>query len=54
MSKTNERVTVKMDYFGKYGETKVMTVWTNGINNRKLVKIRGEFYFVDEDGAVYA
>lgn len=54
MKKTNEKITVKMDYFGKYGETKVMTVWTNGINNRKLIKVRGEFYFIDENGSVYA
>lgn len=53
MTKTNEKITVKMDYFGKYGETKELTVWSNGINDRKLVKIRGEFYFVSESGNLY-
>ena len=53
MIKTNEKITVKMDYFGKYGETKHMFVWNNGINDRKLVKIRGKFYFVDANGSLY-
>ena len=53
MTKTNEKITVKMDYFGEHGETKVMTIWSNGINDRKLVKIRGEFYFVTENGNLY-
>ena len=53
MTKTNEKITVKMDYFGKYGETKTLQVWSNGINDRKLVKIRGEFYFVSENGNLY-
>ena len=53
MIKTEKKITVKLDYFGKYGETKTMTVWSNGINDRKLVKIRGEFYFVSESGNLY-
>ena len=53
MTKTNEKIAVKMDYFGKYGETKVCAVWSNGLTNRKLVKIRGEFYFVNENGQLY-
>lgn len=53
MTKTNEKITVKMDYFGKYGETKTLIVWSNGINDRKLVKIHGEFYFVSENGNLY-
>lgn len=53
MTKTTEKITVKLDYFGKYGETKVMAVWSNGINDRKLVKIRGEFYFVSVSGNLY-
>ena len=54
MTKTNEKIIVKLDYFGKYNETKVLTVWSNGINDKKIVKIRGEFYFVSEDGSIYA
>lgn len=53
MTKTNEKITVKMDYFGMYGETKTLTVWSNGINDRKMVKIRGEFYFVTKNGNLY-
>lgn len=53
MTKTNEKITVKMDYFGKYGVTKTLIVWSNGINDRKLVKICGEFYFVSENGNLY-
>lgn len=53
MTKTNEKILVKMDYFGKYDETKLMTVWSNGINDKKLIKVRGEFYFVDNNGSVY-
>lgn len=53
MTKTNEKITVKLDYFGKYGQTKVMTVYSNGINDRKLVKFGKEFYFVSENGSLY-
>ena len=54
MKKTNEKIAVDMSYFGMYGVTKVMDVWSNGINDRKLVKFRGEFYFVSGSGSVYA
>lgn len=54
MKKTNEKIAVDMSYFGMYGATKVMDVWSNGINDRKLIKFRGEFYFVTNTGSVYA
>ena len=53
MTKTNEKITVKLDFFAKYGETKELAVYNNGINDSKLVKIRGEFYFVTDDGSLY-
>lgn len=53
MKKTNEQIIVKLDYFGKYNETKTMNVYTNGINDKKLVKFGKEFYFVTENGNLY-
>lgn len=53
MTKTNKKITVKLDYFGKYNETKTVNVWTNGINDKVIVKIGREFYFVDENGQLY-
>ena len=53
MTKTNEKTTIKMDHFGKYGETKTVNVWINEITGRKMVKIRKDFYFFDENGQLW-
>ena len=56
--KTNEKIQVRMSYFGKYDviATKVLYVCT--INGREKIKHGGNEYFVDklEDGtySVYA
>ena len=53
MKKTNEKITVKLDYFGRYGQTRTLPVYTNGINDKKIVIIGQQWYFVTEDGSLY-
>ena len=54
ITKTNEKITVKLDYFGKYGQTKTMTVYRHKFHNIPLVKFGKDFYFVNKDGSLYA
>ena len=54
ITKTNEKVTVKLDYFGKYGQVKTMAVYKHKFHNKPLVKFGKEFYFVNENGSLYA
>ena len=51
--KTNEKITIKLDYFGQYGKTRTTYVYTNGINDKKIVKCGAQWYFVTENGNLY-
>ena len=43
MTKTNEKITINMSYFGKYGETANKVLYTNRFGGQ-FIKHNGKFY----------